>query len=109
MTNYRPGDLLLIAFPYTAGGQTKNRPAMVIIDTGDADVLVARVTTQGGQTDLDIPINDWKAAGLLAPSTLRLHKLATLEKSLVQCRLGCVQSADRAAVSAALSRIYATW
>ncbi len=109
MTNYQPGDLLLVAFPYTTGAQTKSRPAMVIVDTGDADVVVARVTTQSLQTDHDVPIKDWRGAGLLAPSVVRVHKLATLEKSLVQRCLGRIQSADRAAISAALRRIFGTW
>jgi mRNA interferase MazF len=109
MINYRPGDLILVAFPYSKAVQAKNRPAMVVVDTGDADILVARVTTQSGQSDHDLPIEDWKDAGLLAPSIVRLHKLATLEKSLVQRHLGCIQSQDRAAISAAMRRLYATW
>ena len=109
MINYQPGDLVLIAFPYTTGVKTKIRPAMVVLDAGNADVLVARVTTQSGQDNHDVLLHDWKDAGLLALSTVRLHKLATLEKSLVQRCLGCVQSKDRAAISAVLRRIFGTW
>ena len=109
MTNYQPGDLVLIAFPFTAGPQTKSRPAMVVLDVGDADILVARVTTQSGQDDHDVLLHDWKGAGLLAPSTVRLHKLATLEKALVQRRLGCIQMEDRAVISAAMQNIFGTW
>ena len=109
MTNYQPGDLVLIAFPFTTGTQTKSRPAMVVLDAGDADILVARVTTQSGQDDHDVLLHGWKDAGLLAPSTVRLHKLATLEKALVQRRLGRVQSEDRAAISATMRRTYGTW
>jgi mRNA interferase MazF len=109
MINYQPGDLVLIAFPYTAGGQAKCRPAMVVLDVGDADILVARVTTQSGQDDHDVLLRDWKDAGLLASSTVRLHKLATLEKALVQRRLGCVQTEDRAAISLAMQRVFGNW
>jgi len=109
MINYQPGDLVLIAFPFTAGAQTKSRPAMVVLDVGDADILVARVTTQTGQDNCDVLFQDWKGAGLLAPSTVRLHKLATLEKALVQRRLGRVQSEDRAAISTAMRRTFGTW
>jgi mRNA interferase MazF len=109
MINYQPGDLVLIAFPYTAGAQSKSRPAMVVLDAGDADLLVARVTTQSGPDDCDVLLQDWKEAGLLAPSTVRLHKLATLGKVLVQRRLGCVQTEDRAAISLAMRRIYGNW
>jgi mRNA interferase MazF len=109
MINFQPGELVLIAFPFTATAQSKRRPAMVILDSGDADILVARVTTQTGQSDYDLRISDWKGAGLLAPSIIRLHKLATLEKSLVQCALGRIQPADRAAASAILARTYGSW
>jgi mRNA interferase MazF len=109
MINYQPGDLVLVAFPFTAGIQSKNRPAMVVIDSGDADILVARVTTQSAQDEYDRPIKGWKTAGLLAPSIVRLNKLATLEKSLVRRCLGSVQGEDRATISAALARIYSAW
>jgi mRNA interferase MazF len=109
MTNYRPGDLVLVAFPFTAGSQTKSRPAMVVLDVGDADVLVSRVTTQSAQGEYDVLLRDWKGAGLLAPSTVRLHKLATLEKSLIQRSLGCIQTDDRTAVSLAARRLVESW
>lgn len=37
---YQPGDLLLIGFPFSGGSQVKTRPAMVVLDSGDADVVV---------------------------------------------------------------------
>ena len=91
---YKPGDLVLVAFPYASGAQAKRRPALVILDTGDADVLVARVTTQVIRTPFDLSLKNWKAAGLRMPSTVRLHKLATLEKTLVIARLGSLSSTD---------------
>jgi mRNA interferase MazF len=109
MISYRPGDLVFISFPFTAGSQTKGRPAMVVLDAGDADVLVARVTTQSGQSEFDVLLGDWRGAGLLAPSTVRLHRLATLEKSLIQRSLGSVQADDRPALRAAIRRIIGSW
>jgi mRNA interferase MazF len=82
MTNYQPGDLVLVSFPQTRGTQHKTRPALVILDVGDADVLVARVTTQACTTAFDVAIANWQGAGLLAASVARLHKLATLAKAL---------------------------
>jgi mRNA interferase MazF len=84
MTNYLAGDVLLVDFPLTTTGPGKARPALVLLDTGDADVVLARVTTQSHNTPFDVPISQWQQAGLLAPSTVRLHKLATLAKRRVQ-------------------------
>jgi mRNA interferase MazF len=109
MTNYRKGDLLLVAFPFTDVGQSKRRPAMVIADTGDSDVLLARVTTQNTRGSFDVELADWQAARLLAPSVVRLHKLATIKKSLVERPLGTLTDADRKSVGRVLEQLSSGW
>lgn len=109
MTNYQPGDLVLVEFPLTTSGSGKPRPALVILDTGDADVLLARATTQQHASAFDVALTEWKAAGLLAPSHVRLHKLATLAKSRVLRRLGSLDAADRKQVAAILTKLAASW
>jgi mRNA interferase MazF len=108
-TNYQPGDLVLVNFPFTVSGPGKPRPALVILDTGDADVVLARVTTQASNTPFDVTLSDWQQAGLLAPSTVRLHKLATLAKTGVRRRLGSLSGSDRQRVAAVLQQIAASW
>lgn len=104
MTSFQPGDLVLVAFPFTGAGQTKNRPALVVLDTGDADGVLARVTTP-----LDIALTEWQASGLLAPSTVRLHKIATIEKTRVKRVLGSLQPLDRQQVSTVMRQTYGRW
>lgn len=74
------GDLVLLLFPYTDGSGAKQRPALVLLDTGDDDILVARVTTHPAGSEFDSVIVNWSVAGFLAPSTVRLHKLATIPR-----------------------------
>lgn len=83
------------------------RPALVVFDSGDADVLVAPVTTQLYERQFDVPVHDWQPAGLLAPSVVRLHKLATLEKALIRRTLGQLQPPDRRQVVETLRTIVA--
>jgi mRNA interferase MazF len=109
MIHYRPGDLVLVSFPFVSGAGAKSRPALIVMDTGDSDIVVARVTTQIHSTTHDVPIADWRGAGLLAPSTIRLHKLATLAKSLVNRTLGSLPPADRQNVKGALGQLFASW
>ena len=108
-TNYQKGDLVLIDFPFSGGPQVKARPAMVVLDSGDQDVLVARVTTHSQSTSFDLPLAQWQAGGLLAKSWVRLHKLATLEKRLVRRTLGQVHPADRAKIAAVLHQAFSNW
>jgi mRNA interferase MazF len=108
-TNYQPGDVVLVEFPFTVSGPGKPRPALVILDTGDADVVLARVTTQAPHTPFDVTLSGWQQAGLLAPSTVRLHKLATLAKTGVRRQLGSLTASDRQRVAAVLQQIAASW
>jgi mRNA interferase MazF len=98
MKQYRAGDILLIAFPFSSGG-AKRRPAMVLADVGDNDVIVARVTSSPAQTMYDVVVRDWQSAGLLAPSAVRVDKLATLEKSLIERHLGSLTDGDKSSVA----------
>ncbi|MEX0268340.1 type II toxin-antitoxin system PemK/MazF family toxin [Leptolyngbyaceae cyanobacterium UHCC 1019] len=92
-------------FPFTNEG-SKRRPALVLLDTGDADVVVARVTSQSPQTEYDVPLEEWQNAGLVLPSTVRLHKIATLEKSFVERQLGCLTADDWQRVQKILQQIW---
>lgn len=106
MTRFEPGDILLLAFPFSGEPAVKQRPAVVVLDTGDADVLVARITTQACSTRYDVVLSFWQLAGLLAPSYARLHKLAVIEKRLVKRKLGELQQADRNAFRKTFREIY---
>ena len=109
MTLYKPGDVVLVKFPFTSGAGSKPRPALVILDTGDDDLLVARITTHSSLASFDVAIIDWRGAGLLAPSNARLHKLATLEKSDIHRTLGHLQATDRQSVAAVLRCMLDRW
>ena len=63
MTSSQPGDLVLVEFPFTVSGPGKLRPALVVLDTGDADILLARVTTQAQASSWDVIISGWQQAG----------------------------------------------
>jgi mRNA interferase MazF len=94
MPNYQPGEVLLLSFPFVNAAGSKRRPALVLIDTGDEDIIVARITSQAAQTELDIKLAEWQQAGLLRPSIVRIHKIATLEKRLVERKLGTLTQND---------------
>ena len=105
MRSLDPEDVVLMAFPFSGGG-SKRRPALVLADTGDRDIVVARITTQPYGASEDVEIRDWAAAGLLSASIVRVHKVATLERSLVERVLGRLTAADRGAVRTAVMTLF---
>ncbi|MBS4029554.1 MAG: hypothetical protein KGZ58_13075 [Ignavibacteriales bacterium] len=46
MQKFRSGEVVLIAFPFANMEGMKRRPALVLLDTGNDDILVARITSQ---------------------------------------------------------------
>ena len=107
MENFQPGEVVLVAFPFASTEESKRRPALVLIDIGDADIVAARVTSQAVRAIFDVQITHWQEAGLLLPSVTRIHKLATLEKRLIERRLGKLEAGDWAQVLARVRQLWA--
>ena len=82
------GEIYLLKFPFSDSKKVKKRPVLVILDTGDNDLVVCRITSKIYSTEFDFKIEDWKESGLKLPSVVRLHKIATLEKDLIDKKLG---------------------
>jgi mRNA interferase MazF len=58
MTTYNFDDIVLIGFSQTDLQGASKRPAVVMYDPGDQDVLLARITTQEYTTETDYRILD---------------------------------------------------
>jgi mRNA interferase MazF len=95
MGAYKFGEIVLIKFPFTDNQSFKKRPALVIKDTNDGDVIVARITSKFYNTIYDLEIKEWSKNGLKLPSVIRVHKLAALEKNLIGIRLGVIDKAAK--------------
>ncbi len=108
MENYRPGEIVLLSFPFVDATKVKRRPALVLLDLGDKDIVVARVTSQVAQGPFDVELVEWKRAGLLIPSIVRVHKVATLEKRLVEQRLGALTANDWERVRAMIQQLWSS-
>lgn len=104
--SYESGEVVLIAFPFSATTTKKRRPALILLDTGNEDIIVARITSQPQSSRFDIELKQWQASGLKVQSWVRLHKLATLEKTLVDRRLGKLASSDWFKIQGLLKQLW---
>ena len=68
MTVYELGDVVLVDFPQSGSELPKRRPALVLLDIGDADALLAPITTRERTGPGDVRIRDWEQGGLLRES-----------------------------------------
>ena len=110
MTDYKPGDVVLVPFPFGERAGGRKRPALVIsspeYNQATGELIVAQITGHVSSADRpgDYPIESWKQANLLGPSRVRL-RLATLEAVLVLRRLGTLTDGDWQAARQALESV----
>ncbi len=105
MARFSFGDIVLLKFPFTDGKTYKRRPALIINDFDDGDIIVCRITSQIYTTKHDLYLDDWEKSGLKLPSVLRVHKIATLEKELVEVMMGKIDHQLIEKVRAMLSNL----
>ncbi len=96
MPAHHPGEVLLAWLVFSDGQGAKRRPVLVVRDFGDEDLLVVPITSQRARVATDLILADWQSAGLKLPSTIRVEKLATIEKSCVARQIGTLSSAELA-------------
>ncbi len=92
--SYSFGDIVIIAFPYTNMNNTVMRPAMVVVDTGDEDIIVARITSQKRDRKTEVEITNWKNKGLLMQSYVRMSKIATLNRKDIKKKISSLDRGD---------------
>ena len=103
---YEAGEVVLIRFPFSDSSRGRRRPALILLDAGDEDIIVARITSQSQGSPFDFELKEWQASGLRVPSWVRAHKLATLRKSLVERRLGKLMASDWVEVQGILKQLW---
>lgn len=100
------GDIVLVSFPFTNLKGTKSRPA-VILFVGDRDVVVSFITSKPtSPSNTDLVLIPEKENGLKKISTLKVDKIATLEKDLLKGKIGQLTNSQIAEVNSKLEYIF---
>ena len=105
----KPGDIVVLPFPFTDKNSTKRRPALVISsqkfnDDNNQSVFAMITTAKQSSWISDTPIKNSETTGLTANSVVRM-KLFTLENQFIFRQIGHLSSDDHLAVSAELKKI----
>ena len=103
-------DVVVVPFPFTDRSTSKRRPALVLSDREafseavGQSVLAMITSAQNAPWPLDVPLEDLEAAGLPAPSKVRM-KLFTLDDQLILRKAGRLAARDERNVRTALARL----
>ena len=102
MTTWRRGDVVLVPVGFTDRSGAKRQPAVIVssdqYNTQSPDMMIASIT--GNLLAVRHPgdhlLTHWQEAGLPRPSLVQ-GKIATVETSIVERRLGRLTGSDLAA------------
>jgi mRNA interferase MazF len=83
----------------------KRRPALIVNDCNDGDIIVCRITSKLYHSAKDVLIDDWEKCGLKLPSVIRVHKIATLEKELVELIIGKIDESLKPKIKIILANL----
>jgi mRNA-degrading endonuclease toxin of MazEF toxin-antitoxin module len=106
MTSYDFGIVVLVNFPQSGTTIRKQRPGIVVLDIGDADLVIAPVTSKSRSQAGDCRLDDLAGTGLIRPSCVRLAKVATLLKADLVRALGRLSPGDRNQLAQSWQTLY---
>jgi mRNA interferase MazF len=112
MTAYKPGDIVLVRFPFTDLSTTKKRPALIlnptVLTSRQGDVVVMAMTSQP-QLESRLRVSRWRLCGLPKPTWLK-PVIGTFAPALIVRPLGRLHPADfghaRFAIRQAIAPIF---
>ena len=105
MEGLKFGDIVLLKFPFTDGLSFKKRPGLVIQDSKDGDLIVCRVTSKLYDSIFDVNLKSRGQYGLKLPLVVRVRKIASIEKELVDQKIGQLDKATQSQVKSRFRKL----
>ncbi|MBI2100442.1 MAG: type II toxin-antitoxin system PemK/MazF family toxin [Candidatus Vogelbacteria bacterium] len=107
----KPGDIILVPFPFTDLSGDKVRPALILASVGSNSIMAMISSTRHGKkwpSDYDILDNDadFAASGLKVSSRIHLGKLATIEAKIILGQLGFLTQKHCQQINKKLARLF---
>ena len=102
--NYELGDIYFAHFPLEEdNSKFIDRPVIIIV-AEHPDLVVIKITKTAPRANdpYDVPITYYKESGLKFPSTARVSKVITIDRSQLLFKIGKLQSDDLEIVIAKL-------
>lgn len=93
MERFIKGDIVVIPFPFSDLSRNKKRPAFVIKDLSDNDILLCQITSKPNKDRFSIPLlkSDFKTGELPVDSNIRVSKMFTADKKIILRKAGTVK------------------
>jgi mRNA interferase MazF len=92
MAKFIKGSVVVVPFPFSDLSQAKKRPALVITDLNNNDLILCQITSQQIYDDYSIALNDkdFSKGSLKKESNIRPNRVFTADKNIILYEVGQV-------------------
>lgn len=101
MNSFRFGNIVLLNF----ASNVKKRLALVLAHTSDVDIIACRMASQTKFSEWDVELSDWKQEVWNLFSIAGIHKIAILEVTRVEKKIGELSPVDNEATCSVIKNI----
>jgi len=93
MERFVKGDVVVIPFPFSNLTGAKRRPAVVIADLQEDDLILCQITSKKVRDEYSITIfeDDFKEGSLKQESNVRPNKIFTADKNIILYKIGSLK------------------
>jgi len=108
--NFIKGDIVVLNFPFSNLSTTKRRPAFVLANLEDSDIILCQVTSKPAKNKYSIKIvtDDFNVGSLPFDSFVRADKLFTADKNLILYKVGHIKQERIQQITEAVISVIAT-
>ncbi|OHD56843.1 MAG: growth inhibitor PemK [Spirochaetes bacterium GWF1_51_8] len=94
MERFIGGDVVVIPFPFSDLSAIKRRPALILKSLNGDDAILCQITSKQSRDSYALPCeeSDFASGGLKIPSSIRINRIFTAEKSLILYKAGSLKT-----------------
>ena len=108
MGSFAVGEVVLVPFPYADFSGFKKRPALVIGRAEFDNLILCQITSQSKTSARAIKLSDqdFQEGGLKITSFVRPDKLITVDRTVIQTKVGSLKAIKIETVKTAVRRLF---
>lgn len=111
-TKFKQGDVVMVNFPFSNLIDSKNRPALVISNDDynliGEDIIICGITSNQIEREysIDLEQKDMYEGKIYFSSRIKADKIFSIEKSIINRKIGCVNMITLNKTKEALSQLF---
>ncbi len=106
MERFVKGDVVVLPYPFTDSSQTKRRPALIISNQVNEDIIACQITSRSGNNAIALGKEHFEKGNLSAESYIKPFHIFTIKTRRIYYKVGQLKKPKWIEVSKALQELF---